>query len=398
MKRALLVGLLLASCDDRPPATLTPADAGAGADAADAPTAADGPLPDLAVDADPGPPSRCRVTTEGKPPFPLKFRLSNRSSTPVYVHDNGCVGISFDIASCAAGFTDHLGPVFACACNCRDPGCQGPVSCGACAEPTGKSIAAGQSIELPWNAIKLDFQTRTNDTCVDPLPLPAGQYSVSVPLFDSADVARSGGTPARVAGRTFTLPAPGDLVELIVAPPAVSAPPPCEMPTTVPVCAPPWSSDVACALDSAYTIAWEGGNGLWSESSQLTPPNAYKLTRRYAEPQPELACTNALPRCGAGYDRFTTADLIAALGAPDVVAAFAQPTPLLYGYDSRANDGSVLVLRRPDGHGLLIGGRCGIGSPCAREVTAGMAHLESLIIKLLDQQRAAPGCEALRSP
>jgi hypothetical protein len=161
VRRALLVCALLAACDDRPPTTVTPADAGPAADAG--PTA-DAPAADLAIDTDPGLPGRCAVTTDRTPPFPLKFRLANHGAAPVYVHDGGCVGITFDISSCAAGFTDHIGPVFACACPCRDVGCKGPPSCGACAEPSGKLVAPGQTVDVPWNAIRLDFQTRTNDT------------------------------------------------------------------------------------------------------------------------------------------------------------------------------------------------------------------------------------------
>jgi hypothetical protein len=400
VRRAALLLALLAACESRPPASVATADAGAGADAAPGDAPADRPTTDTAInaDADPGPPSRCLVTTDRQPPYPLTFHLLNHGASPVYVRDDGCVGITLDIASCASRFTDRLGPVFACACSCRDASCQGPPGCPPCAAPSGKAVLPGQALDVRWNAIALDFQNRTNDTCVDPRPLPAGIYSVSVAIFDAPDLSLGGGTPARFASRTFALPAPGDVVEVVLAPPDVVTPPACEAAAAAPVCAPPWAADVACALDGPYTVAWEGGNAPWFDSTRLTPPNVFTLTRHYGDQTPDRSCTSSVPRCAAGYGRYTTADFMAALAAPDVAAALAQPMALLYGYDSRNNDGSVLAVRRADGSGLLIGAACGVGSPCAREVTPGMLRLLAITAKLLEQQRAAAGCEAFRQP
>src|SRR6185369_11343709 len=107
------------------------------------------------------------------------------------------------------------------------------------------------------------------------------------------------------------------------------------------------------------------------------PPASHTRQRTSANGGVIAGCANLVPRCAATFDRFTTATLSEALAAPDVVAAFGQPMPLLYGYDSRANDGSVLAIRGADGQGLLIGAPCGAGRPCDRPVTPGMAHLEA---------------------
>ena len=53
---------------------------------------------------------------------------------------------------------------------------------------------------------------------------------------------------------------------------------------------------------------------------------------------------------------------------------------------------------RADGHGLIVGDACGLGSPCLRPVTDGMTRLAAILGKIDGQQLALPGCEALRQP
>jgi hypothetical protein len=368
----------------------------------------DGTVPDTAksdavADAAEDPlPAQCRVTTNRQPPFQVTFRLVNRGPRPVYLHQ-GCGSIAFGVSSCASRYTDNLGPTFVCACDCSDPGCRGGVACGPCLPDTGVEVAPGATKDVTWAAQTVALQDRGTFSCAQRTFLPAALYAVSVPVFDSAQSAVAG-SALRFASRTFALPAAGDLVEVPLpaalpdggAPDAAS----CERAGPAPVCAAPWSPDLACSLDTAVTFAWEGGLSLWADGSALTPPATYTRTRTFHDqpPRPPLTCSNLVPRCGASNDTFTTADVMEALAAPDVVAALAQPMPLVYGYDYRANDGSVLVVKRADGHGLIVGLPCGAGRPCERPITAGMTRLAAILGKLDGQQLAAPGCEALRQP
>jgi hypothetical protein len=349
-------------------------------------------------------PAQCRVTTNRPAPYQVTFRLINRGASPVYVLQ-GCIGVDFHISSCASRYTDDLSPTFACACMCEDPSCKGNVACGPCPQPQGVAIAPGGSKEIPWYAVQSNLEDRGTYTCVRRPALPPAIYSVTVPVYPSAEQAVALRDP-RPRGRTFELPAAGDVVDVVVAEgggDAGAAPgvPACEAQAKepVPVCAPPWSPSVACALDGEYGFGEEGGLVAWTETSTLAPPARYTRTRTYREEQrPPLSCSNQIPRCGAAFDTFTTADVLEAMAAPDVVAAFAEAQPQVYGHDSRPVDGQVLAVRRKDGHGVMLGSPCGPGRPCARPLTDGLAHLAAILTKLDAQQIAAPGCEALRRP
>ena len=358
------------------------------------------PAPDLAADAAQPIPQQCRVTTTRQPPFQVTFRLVNRGALPVYL-SMGCDGVRYSVSSCASRYTDYLVPPFLCACDCQQAGCNSNPSCGACPPDQGVAVAPGATKELSWAAVHVTTEDRGTFTCRRTVPLPAAIYSVSVPVFDAAEQARTGSRP-RLVSRTFELPAPNDVVEvaLLAAPTDGGAADAgvCEEEGPVPTCATPFSPATPCALDGAYTFGWEGGLSFSTEQSELVPPNRYRRTRTFRNPQPAVSCTNLIPRCGADHDTFTTADVVEALAAPDVVAALAQSRPQVYGYDYRANDGSVLVVRRLDGRGLIIGAPCGPGSPCDRPITAGLDRLKVILGKIDGQQLALPGCEALREP
>jgi hypothetical protein len=169
-------------------------------------------------------------------------------------------------------------------------------------------------------------------------------------------------------------------------------------PQPPPVCAWPWDPAVACRLETSYTFGRIGGFSDELQASELTPPSTYTLTRTiFGGTMPPVSCTNQLPRCGGSNETYTTADIVQALAAPDVVAALAQPEPLVYGEDDRLADGSVLSVRRADGRGLDLGGPCRRIGICKRPLTEGMARLAAILGKIASQQRALPGCEALRS-
>jgi len=356
------------------------------------------PAPDASPDGEPVP-ARCQVNTTRQPPFQVTFRLVNRGGRTVYLLQ-GCGGIAFGISSCASRYTDTLSPIFVCACDCADASCRGPVPCTPCPPETGLALAPGEAKEVVWRAQATATEDHGSFGCVRRTPLPAALYSVTVPVSDRADAILAG--PRRVVSRSFELPAPGDVVEVALteAPGDAGAPDAgvCEQEGPAPACAAPWDPASPCALDNAYTFGWEGGFSLWRDGSELVPPNRYSRTRTFMAPQPAITCRNFVPRCGADHDTFTTADVVEAFAAPDVVAALAQGKPQVYGYDSRPGDGTILAVRRIDGRGLFIGDPCGSAMPCQHPITPGLTRLKAILLRIEAQQLATPGCEALREP
>ncbi len=350
---------------------------------------------DLATLMPPAVPAQCRVTSKAVGPFDVIFRLVNRSTQPVYLA-RACLGVDFQIASCASRFLDSIGPTFVCACDCSDASCTSNPACGGCPPAGAVVVAPGGSLDLPWKAIHFRVEDRGRYSCASREVLPPAVYSLSVPVFES-EAAAIRGDVAHVRSRTFELPS--QRVELSIgdSPPEAA---PCDVPSpSVPACATPWEASMPCGFDTSYTFAAVGGLRARSDEARLTPPNQFELTRMFFSPaQPPATCRNSVPRCGARHDWFTTADVMEALAADDVVAAFAQPTPLVYGHDSRPYDGAILSVRRGDGRGLDIGGPCSPNRTCSRPLTAGMNRLQAVLTRLEAQQRALPGCEALRQP
>jgi hypothetical protein len=268
--------------------------------------------------------------------------------------------------------------------------------------PSGRRVAPGETVELPWQAAHVALEARTGYACRRETPLPAARYRASFLAFRTEAAARLRTlSEGWSAVQDFALPAAGDRVEIDLAPPAATAA--CRPFDTSPAaaCAAPYAREGApCDLDAGYAYAFEGGLAPWYDRTELTPPAAYTLLRSYnpqVQARPSVSCKPPVPRCWAGVDDVvTTADVARALAAPDVVQAFAQPTMLVHGYDERANDGAALVLRRADGRGFIVGAPCGEGRPCARPLTAGLAALRSLLQRLDRQQLAEPACQALR--
>ena len=108
-------------------------------------------------------------------------------------------------------------------------------------------------------------------------------------------------------------------------------------------------------------------------------------------PMPDLNCATAIPRCARDSRVVTTADVARVLTDPGVVSAYAAGLTPVYGYDFRANDGAVLVLRRPDGTSLAIGGEC---DGCARPLTPALRAVPPVLSLLEQQMFATPACAA----
>jgi hypothetical protein len=299
-----------------------------------------------------------------------------------------------------------VGPRYACACRCEDSTCTGNVACGPCAPPAGVVVPPGGTQEVAWIASLITSEQRPGYVCNHTTPLPAARYSVAVPVFATAEEAAAGNPKARVASRVFDLPAPGNVVELVLgdqpADAGVPLPAACSMPPEQPpaVCRAPWDPAQVCGLDATYTMGMVGGLVAWTEGAVVSPNGRYVITREtMAIPnQPPASCTSQLPLCGSDHQTFTSADLMEALAAPDVVAAFAPAPYLVHGDDARAYDGQVLRVVRADGKGFMVGAPCGgPGNLCTMARTKGLQHLLEIFAKIDDQQRATPACAALRA-
>jgi hypothetical protein len=127
-------------------------------------------------------------------------------------------------------------------------------------------------------------------------------------------------------------------------------------------------------------------------SSELAPPVTFARRRVFnSNPMPDLNCSTAIPRCARDSRVVTTADVARVLADPGVVSAYARGVTPVYGYDHRANDGAVLVLRRPDGTSLAIGGEC---DGCARPLTPALEAVPPVFSLLEQQMFATPACSA----
>ena len=200
-------------------------------------------------------------------------------------------------------------------------------------------------------------------TCLRSHALPAGAYRVSIRVFDDAASA-AGNVGGRIVTRDFSLPASGGVVDV---PLAVNAVDTCDATpsASAPACTGLEAHDVPCSLAEPLAFAWEGGLSFYGEASQLTPPATYGRRRTYyMGTMPDLTCATAIPRCTRDSRVVTTSDIARAINEPTVLAAYATTTPV-YGYDYRANDGQILILRRPDGTSLGIGSTCNGCSPTA---------------------------------
>ena len=340
----------------------------------------------------------CVVATPAQPPpFPTEFRFRNDSTAPLFINKNaGCFGIDFGVSSCASGFRDRVGPAFHCACSCDESSCTGPSICGACAQPEGVLVPVGNSVAVPWDAIQVtdDEKPRPNGaapfSCVRSHPLPAGRYRVAIRVFDDQPTAAAA-IGGRTVTRDFELPSAGNVVDVPLGATALDRCDPAPDAAT-PICTGTEARDVPCSLAEPLAFAFEGGLGAWFESSELTPPVTFARRRVFTfNPMPDLTCATAIPRCARDSRVVTTADVARVLTDPGVVSAYAAGLTPVYGYDYRANDGAILVLRRPDGTSLGIGGDC---DGCARPLTPALKAVPPVFGLLEQQMFATPACSA----
>jgi hypothetical protein len=153
----------------------------------------------------------------------------------------------------------------------------------------------------------------------------------------------------------------------------------------------------ACDLPTRYEYGDVGGLRIFVDRSALEPGNRYTRTRTpVVGTGPILSCSPPLPGCGtAGV--LTALDIEAAFQHPDVRAALAEPSPPLFGRDTRPVDGTVFEVRRQDGRSFLVGMGCNSPNGC-RAIPGGINQLARGLRDLDRQQLEAPECQALRMP
>ena len=248
-------------------------------------------------------------------PYPTEFHFRNDTAAPLFINKNsGCAGIEYGVSSCASGFRDRLGPTFHCACSCDESSCTGPPNCGACPAPEGMLVPAGASVAVPWDGVQItdDEKPRPNGgapfSCVRLHPLAAGRYRVAIRVFDdqTAAAAAIGG---RTVTRDFELPNAGNVVDVPLAATALDRCDPAPDAAT-PICTGTEARDAPCSLAEPLGFAFEGGLGLWYDSSGLAPPATFARRRVFTfNPMPDLNCSTAIPRCARDSRVVTTADL-----------------------------------------------------------------------------------------
>jgi hypothetical protein len=151
----------------------------------------------------------------------------------------------------------------------------------------------------------------------------------------------------------------------------------------------------SCGLADSYRFGAIGGRTAYDDESTISPPNQYRHVRTsHLGAGSTTECAPALPACTTGA-AWSLADVAAALGDPDVAAAFARATPPLFGHDSRPVDGQVYSVVRADGHGLLVGGPCAVGEAGCVAIPAGVDSLVGLLRQIDQTLLALPACAGL---
>jgi hypothetical protein len=160
----------------------------------------------------------------------------------------------------------------------------------------------------------------------------------------------------------------------------------------------------ACNLDEAlYDYGFIGGLVAYRDHARLTPNSInggdYGIWRTYTSRDAETGtvlepCSVGLPRCGdpAAID---IGDIIADLSDPTVQKALlsTDPSPLLFGLDTRPADSPVFSIKR-GAREILIGAPCDGASGCA-DIPPAVAKLENDLLALNQQQLASPRCAAI---
>jgi len=279
--------------------------------------------------------------------------------------------------------------VYHCACECESTTCTGGVSCGACPQATGAPVAAGTFTKVMWDGVQRTDEDRGTFTCVRSRPVSPGRHRIAIRVYDDPDSARDmrGG---RIVTQDFDLPVAGGALQVSIS--AVQSDP-CVGPAaaTARACTGGEPRETACTLPFSLSYGAEGGLVSRSRTSSIAPLAAYSLTQTFPRSTtPDQQCMATLPLCARDARVVTTSDLTRVLTNPIVTSAFGPQMPVV-GYDERPVDGSIFVLRRPDGQSVGIGR----SQPGAAVVPTELLEAQAILSRLDTQMLGDPACAAV---
>ncbi len=124
--------------------------------------------------------------------------------------------LRYDVTGCATGYAEPLVRTGVCTVPCDGP--PDCIACGAC-PMVAPEVLPGDSIGDGWAGLAFTFDTNASGCqCHHESVAPAAKYRVIVPVYESAEAARDFGMPSHLAEVDFSLPAPGGLVVVELAP------------------------------------------------------------------------------------------------------------------------------------------------------------------------------------
>ncbi len=160
------------------------------------------------------------------------------------------------------------------------------------------------------------------------------------------------------------------------------------------------TTPVPCTDCLANTIKWgpDGGLVSWIDSATLTDCRTFTFYRDPGygqDPVPTQTCTAEVGGCDA--PPVAIHEVEQALAHPHVVAALAEATTPLYGWDSRCTDGSITILQVGD-KSIQIGEDCETGYGCLPAdgncvpPPAGVLELANVLSSIWTQSLQAGDC------
>jgi hypothetical protein len=148
-----------------------------------------------------------------------------------------------------------------------------------------------------------------------------------------------------------------------------------------------------CTVTDTYTFGFVGGLVASSDESVLSPPSQYHHVRTYYRSDGGTTTCAPAPDCQV-MNSLGLMEVVVGFQNADVRAALSQPTPPLYGHDSRPVDGRVYSIMRSDGRGMLVGTAC-TGQMDCRAIPGGIGNLV-LALQMFDERMLGkPECSGL---
>ena len=152
-----------------------------------------------------------------------------------------------------------------------------------------------------------------------------------------------------------------------------------------------------CLLPSPLYFGETGGRVAYQDQYQLDSANGLTIMRTYyggSAAGSIHTCTPTLPSCGAP-SVVSTATIVADLADPDVQAALASSSAILFGVDYRRVDGSVYFVTQASGGSMLVGAPCASQGDACTPIPAGVQRLVDDLRSLAADMTAQTPCWGL---